>query len=116
VVEVLPSLLAWDPPRYGLPPFSDVIASVIPVTPVFYIKGTVVKGFGRGSKVCVSQAGGAARLLSVLQQHRPSCPLSRLQQQTNTRTTQELGIPTANVDADALRSSLAEAVTGVCTS
>lgn len=27
--------------------------------------------------------------------------------------TQELGIPTANVDADALRHSLAEAVTGI---
>jgi hypothetical protein len=45
--------------------------------PVLRIKGTVVKGFGRGSR--------------------------------------ELGIPTANVDANSLRGVLAEAVTGaVC--
>lgn len=75
VSEVLPSLLAWDPTRYGLPAFKDLIESVIPLNPAFYIKGKVVKGFGRGSK--------------------------------------ELGIPTANVDADALRHSLAEAVTGI---
>lgn len=52
VVEVLPSLLAWDATQYGLPPFQDVLASeVIPLQPPFYIKGRVVKGFGRGSKV-----------------------------------------------------------------
>lgn len=51
VVEVLPSLLAWDPTRYGLPAFHDLIASVIPMDPAFYLKGKVVKGFGRGSKV-----------------------------------------------------------------
>jgi riboflavin kinase len=51
VVEVLPSLLAWDATRYGLPPFKDLVKSVIPLDHPFYIKGTVVKGFGRGSKV-----------------------------------------------------------------
>jgi hypothetical protein len=51
VVELLPSLLAWDPTRYGLPAFKDLVASVIPLDNAFYIKGKVVKGFGRGSKV-----------------------------------------------------------------
>jgi riboflavin kinase len=51
VVEVLPSLLAWDATRYGLPPFKDLVKSVIPLDHPFCIKGTVVKGFGRGSKV-----------------------------------------------------------------
>ena len=56
---------------------SDRIGETIPMHPVLRIKGTVVKGFGRGSR--------------------------------------ELGIPTANVDADSLRGVLAEAVTGaVC--
>ncbi|WIA22630.1 hypothetical protein OEZ86_009609 [Tetradesmus obliquus] len=75
VVQVLPSLLAFDPTIYGLPPFGDLVEGVIPLDPVFTISGTVVKGFGRGSK--------------------------------------ELGIPTANVDADSLRHSIAEAVTGI---
>lgn len=75
VVEVLPSLLAWEATKYGLPAFSDLVESVIPLDHPFHIRGKVVKGFGRGSK--------------------------------------ELGIPTANVDADALRTSLAEAVTGI---
>ncbi|KAF8063703.1 hypothetical protein HT031_003558 [Scenedesmus sp. PABB004] len=75
VAQVLPSLLAFEPARYGLPPFGDVIAGVIPLDRPLPIKGPVVKGFGRGSK--------------------------------------ELGIPTANVDADALRGTIAEAVTGI---
>lgn len=53
VVEVLPSLLAWDATRYGLPAFQDLVASVIPLDPPFNIKGKVVKGFGRGSKVSI---------------------------------------------------------------
>lgn len=48
---MLPSLLAFDPASYGLPPFGDLVEGVIPVDPVFRIKGSVVKGFGRGSKV-----------------------------------------------------------------
>lgn len=75
LVEVLPSLLAFRPERYGLPPFTDLIAETIPLDAVLRIRGEVVRGFGRGSK--------------------------------------QLGIPTANVDAAALRSALAEAVTGI---
>lgn len=48
---MLPSLLAWDPAHWSLPAFKDLVQSVIPVIPAFYIKGSVVKGFGRGSKV-----------------------------------------------------------------
>eukprot|EP00775_Hariotina_reticulata_P009054 gene9054-9224_t len=75
VIQVLPSLLAFDPTSVGLPPFADLLHGVIPLETVFKFKGTVVPGFGRGSK--------------------------------------ELGIPTANVDADSLRHSIAEAVTGI---
>lgn len=53
VLEVLPSLLAWDPTQYGLPAFSDLVESVIPLDHPFHIRGKVVKGFGRGSKVRV---------------------------------------------------------------
>jgi riboflavin kinase len=75
VIDILPSLLAFQPERYGLPPFSDFIAETVPLDPVWRIQGTVVRGFGRGSK--------------------------------------ELGIPTANLDAAAVRGALAEAVTGI---
>lgn len=51
VRQVLPSLLAFDPTVYGLPAFHDVVEGVIPMEPVLMLKGTVVKGFGRGSKV-----------------------------------------------------------------
>jgi riboflavin kinase len=51
VVQVLPSLLAFDPTVYGLLPFGDLVEGVIPLDPVFTISGSVVKGFGRGSKV-----------------------------------------------------------------
>ncbi|KAK9837087.1 hypothetical protein WJX81_001891 [Elliptochloris bilobata] len=50
-VEVLPSLYDFHPERYGLPPFADTLAhGVVPVEPPWRLKGTVVKGFGRGSK------------------------------------------------------------------
>jgi hypothetical protein len=48
---VLPSLLAWQPDSVGLPPFTDLVGGVIPMAEPLYIKGPVVKGFGRGSKV-----------------------------------------------------------------
>lgn len=51
VVELLPSLLAFNPQRYGLPPFNDTILGMIPLEPALHISGAVVKGFGRGSKV-----------------------------------------------------------------
>jgi hypothetical protein len=50
LVAVLPSLLAFDAPRFGLPPFADVVGGVIPLEEPFRISGAVVKGFGRGSK------------------------------------------------------------------
>jgi len=48
---VLPSLLAFDPSSVGQPPFADLVEGVIPLESVFKFKGTVVPGFGRGSKV-----------------------------------------------------------------
>ena len=52
--EVLPSLFDFRPERYGLPAFEDLIrtahGNVIAVEPHWAIRGTVVKGFGRGSK------------------------------------------------------------------
>ena len=50
LVAVLPSLLAFDPAAFGLPAFGDVVAGVIPLDEPFRIRGTVVKGFGRGSR------------------------------------------------------------------
>lgn len=72
---VLPSLLAMRPEQFGLAPFHDLVHDAVPLDSVIYLKGVVVKGFGRGSK--------------------------------------ELGIPTANIDSDSLRHTLAEAVTGI---
>ena len=47
---MLPSLLDFKPEQYGLPGFEDMISGVVPVEPVWKLKGKVVKGFGRGSK------------------------------------------------------------------
>ena len=55
VVEVLPSLLDFKPAAYGLPPFDDELAGAVVLDPPWRIKGTVVKGFGRGSKVCAAR-------------------------------------------------------------
>lgn len=50
-VESLPSLLDFKPEKFGLPPFNDYInQEVTPLSPVWHISGTVVRGFGRGSK------------------------------------------------------------------
>ena len=65
-----PSPYLAPPPR----PPADRIGETIPMHPAICIRGTVVTGFGRGSR--------------------------------------QLGIPTANIDADSLRGALAEAVTG----
>jgi|LauGreSBDMM110SN_4_FD.fasta_scaffold39763_2 hypothetical protein len=51
VCQLLPSLLAFDPSTLGLPPFDDLIHGVTPMDTPIRIRGTVVKGFGRGSKV-----------------------------------------------------------------
>lgn len=52
VTEILPSLLAFDPTRYSLPPFCDLVGGLIPLEQqaLIRIRGLVVKGFGRGSK------------------------------------------------------------------
>lgn len=48
---ILPSLFDFRPETYGLPPFDDYICGeVVPIQPPWQIKGTVVKGFGRGSR------------------------------------------------------------------
>lgn len=70
----MPAPTALPLPAGCCPAAADRIGETIPLHPLIYIRGTVVKGFGRGSR--------------------------------------ELGIPTANVDADSLRTALAEAVTG----
>lgn len=49
--EHLASLLEFRPEKYGLPPFTDYIGDVTPLDPAWTLKGSVVKGFGRGSKV-----------------------------------------------------------------
>jgi hypothetical protein len=49
--EFLGSLLQFDPLRYGLPAFSDLLAGTVPLDEVWRLKGPVVKGFGRGSRV-----------------------------------------------------------------
>ena len=52
VVELLPTLLDFRPEAYGTPAFTDLLPEgVTPVQPPVCIRGTVVKGFGRGSKV-----------------------------------------------------------------
>ncbi len=50
VVAVLPSLLDFKPAAFGLPPFDDEVAGAVVLDPPWRISGTVVKGFGRGSK------------------------------------------------------------------
>ena len=50
VVAVLPSLLDFKPAAFGLPPFDDEVAGAVVLDPPWRIAGTVVKGFGRGSK------------------------------------------------------------------
>lgn len=54
--KFLPSLLAFNPSDYGLPPFDDLVEETVPLDPVWTLKGPVVKGFGRGSKVCTTPA------------------------------------------------------------
>ena len=49
-MELLPSLLDFRPEKYGLPSFDDLVHGVVPLTPVWKLKGKVVRGFGRGSK------------------------------------------------------------------
>ncbi|BBM97400.1 riboflavin kinase / FMN hydrolase [Marchantia polymorpha subsp. ruderalis] len=48
--QVLSSLLDLRPEAWGLPPFADWIENSLPIDP-WYMGGTVIKGYGRGSKV-----------------------------------------------------------------
>lgn len=77
VVARIPTLLAFDPSPFSLPPFSDAIAGgrALRLDPLLRLEGTVVSGFGRGSA--------------------------------------ELGIPTANLDGEALARGLDGTVTGI---
>lgn len=49
-MELLKSLLDFKPERYSLPRFEDTVSGVVPLHPIWHLKGPVVKGFGRGSK------------------------------------------------------------------
>jgi hypothetical protein len=48
--QVLASLLDFQPQDFGLPPFTDQVAGTVRLDPVWRLRGTVVRGFGRGSK------------------------------------------------------------------
>ena len=89
-IHLLPSLLLFDPPRYGLPPFTDAVEGAIPLAHgregatdadrhagVIFLDGTVARGHGRGAA--------------------------------------QLGIPTANIDAATVEAAaeLGGAVTGI---
>jgi len=50
-VQTLTSLLDFRPEEYGLPPFTDTVCGTVPIRPPWPLRGPVVKGFGRGSKV-----------------------------------------------------------------
>jgi riboflavin kinase len=89
VAAQVPSLLAFDPACLGLPPFTDLVPSA-----------SLPKD--------VVAAGGRAAV--------PLDPPLRIRGKVVRgfgRGSRELGIPTANVDPDALVTELAEAVTGV---
>jgi len=77
VVAKIPTLFAFDPAPFALPPFSDSIAGgrALRLDPLLRLEGTVVSGFGRGSA--------------------------------------ELGIPTANLDGEALARGLDGSVSGI---
>ncbi len=73
---LLRSLLDVDLARWGLPPLRDWVGRALPLSPLMRLKGPVVRGFGRGSRL--------------------------------------LGIPTANLDVEALGPAVAHAAcTGI---
>lgn len=49
-MEILASLLDFQPGKFGLPGFEDTVCGVVPLHPAWRLKGEVVRGFGRGSK------------------------------------------------------------------
>ncbi|CAI7879767.1 unnamed protein product [Closterium sp. NIES-54] len=48
--QILASLLDFQPTDWGLPPFTDWVHASLPIDP-WYMKGPVIKGYGRGSKI-----------------------------------------------------------------
>ncbi|CAI5979903.1 unnamed protein product [Closterium sp. NIES-64] len=48
--QILASLLDFQPADWGLPPFTDWVHASLPIDP-WYMKGPVIKGYGRGSKL-----------------------------------------------------------------
>ncbi|CAI5462035.1 unnamed protein product, partial [Closterium sp. Yama58-4] len=48
--QILASLLDFQPAEWGLPPFTDWVHESLPIDP-WYMKGPVIKGYGRGSKI-----------------------------------------------------------------
>ena len=49
--SLLSSLLDFRPEQYGLPAFGDQICGTVPLEHPWQLRGKVVRGFGRGSKV-----------------------------------------------------------------
>lgn len=49
--DLLKTLLDLRPEAYGLPAFEDYVHGTVPLEEPWRIKGPVVKGFGRGSRV-----------------------------------------------------------------
>jgi len=88
--SVLPSLLDFKPEQYGLPAFEDMINGVVPLEPVWRLKGKVVKGFGRGSKeLGIPTANLDAASLQVptcVMQGTLCCPCNILQTDTHSST------------------------------
>jgi riboflavin kinase len=48
---VLPTLLLVQPQLWGLPPLEDWVGGALLLSPVMRLRGPVVRGFGRGSKL-----------------------------------------------------------------
>jgi riboflavin kinase len=89
VAAQVPSLLAFDPACLGLPPFTDLVPSASLPKDVVAAGGRAAVPLDPPLRICGKVVRGFGR------------------------GSRELGIPTANVDPDALVTELAEAVTGV---
>ncbi len=75
---MLQSLLDFRPELYGLPPFNDLMCGVVPLQPVWHLKGEVIKGFGRGSReLGIPTANLHTIALQVLNPHKMGLKSSR---------------------------------------